>query len=639
MCTKWIGFTIKAFMLTLLSLILFGCGGGGSNNSAPALRTVTGVVSDSATGQPFANASVTAFAVDAAGNVATTPLSATVQSDSQGNFVLSVPAGYTGVIMLKATENGTTVIRAAVLPGAQGQAVMISLATEMVVRYVEVNKAGSFTPQNIQVAILVLEPFFGTNFTQIPPPAIGSTPSPAQQRLLVMIQAINLLLTQTGTTIADLVTVNPATGIMHIGEPPLLAQLIADVTTISNNLINTGVIPGTFIPPVIIPVPEPNLTDITPPSAPQNLTATSTSNSVTLSWGAATDNVGVAAYLIYRNNIFFDSVTASLLTYTNSALNPATSYLYEVKARDAAGNVSAGSTVTISTLPNPQIPTFTISGRIATSAGAGLPSVFVSIFGSGSGIVITDANGNYAFTGVRAGSYTITPAITAGFRFDPETRAVTITNANVTGMDFTAIPVDPGTVTGVITLPDGTVIITTTFPDGTVTVKTTFPNGTVSVKTTFPNGTVTVNTTFPNGTVTITTTFPDGTVTTSTTYPNGTVIGGVTYPSGTVITTTTFPNGTVTTSVTYPNGTVTVTTTYPNGTVTISTTYPNGTVIGGVTYPNGTVITTTTYPDGVVVVGVSYPAGTVIGGITAPAGTATGTVTYSDTPITTNNLP
>ncbi len=504
MCTNWKRFTLKAIILASLSLFLYGCSGGGTSD-APALREVRGVVSDSTGGKPFANAAVTAYAIDAAGNVSTTPLSATVQSDGQGNFILKIPEGYVGGIKFVATETtGTgTIALSSVLPSvAPGQVVVISPATDMVSQYITANMGGSFTAENIQKATLVLEPFLGLNFTQIPPPLPGAALTPAQQQLVVMIQAINSLITPTNT-IADMVTVNPATGIMHLGEGALFTALNAAIVASTADLIGAGVIPGTFTPPVIIPVPEPDPTDVTAPSAPQNLKATPTASSITLSWDAATDNVGVTAYYVYRNNVLFSTVAAPTLTYTDTAVNAATSYTYEVKARDAAGNVSAGSTIPVTTLP---ILTYTISGRI-TSNGTGLSSVFVAVSGSGTGVVLTDADGNYTFTGVRAGSYVITPTL-IGFAFTPVNRPVDVTTASVTGMDFAAVPLTPGTVTGVTTYPDGTVTITTTYPDGTVTTLTTYPNGTVTIGITYPNGTVTTSTTYPNGTVTTSLVYP-----------------------------------------------------------------------------------------------------------------------------------
>lgn len=49
-----------------------------------------------------------------------------------------------------------------------------------------------------------------------------------------------------------------------------------------------------------------------------------------------------------------------------------------------------------------------------------------------------NSNGNYTFTGLSNGTYTVTPA-KAGYSFTPENRSVTISGANVTGKNFTAI--------------------------------------------------------------------------------------------------------------------------------------------------------------------------------------------------------
>jgi antitoxin component YwqK of YwqJK toxin-antitoxin module len=638
MYINWKGFTLNAIILASLSLILYGCGSGGSTSEAPAARTVNGVVSDSSGGQPFANASVTAYAIDAAGNatktplaadgqgkfvlknaagnVVKTPLSASVQSDGQGNFALKIPAAYAGGIMLVATETkgAASIDFTSVLPSvSQGQVVVISPATDMVYQYVVVNKGGSFTADNFQKAILVLEPFFGPNFTQIPPPAIGSTPTPAQQQQRVMIQAINSLV-KPGTAIANLVRFTPGTTTIDLGVGTDFTNLTVALNATITGLINQGNLPGSFTLPPIVPLTgEPDLSDKTAPSPPPNLAATATSGSVTLTWGAATDNVGVTAYYVYRNGVFISAT--SKLTYIDTPVKPATAYTYTVKARDAAGNNSDGSTVDVTTLP-----ILTISGKI-TSNGSALSSVFVAISGSGSGVAVTDANGNFTFTGLRAGSYTITPTL-AGFAFTPVSRPVVVATANITGIDFNAVSLTPGTVTGVVTNPDGSVTTTTAYPDGSVTTSTSYPNGTVTATTTYPNGTVTTTTTYPNGSVT-----------TSITYPNGTVTTSTTYPGGSVTTTTTYPDGTVTTSITYPNGTVTTSTTFSDGTVTGGFIYSTGLITGGVVYPGGSVTGTVTNPNGTVAGAVSDTANTTVFGIildSAGAPLAGATVVIND---------
>ncbi|MFJ8917094.1 fibronectin type III domain-containing protein [Amycolatopsis sp. NPDC102389] len=91
--------------------------------------------------------------------------------------------------------------------------------------------------------------------------------------------------------------------------------------------------------------------DTTAPSAPGNARSTgTTSNSVSLAWDAATDNVGVTGYDVYNGSVLMTSVTGTSATVTG--LSPDTSYAFTVKARDAAGNVSpASGVVSVKTQP------------------------------------------------------------------------------------------------------------------------------------------------------------------------------------------------------------------------------------------------------------------------------------------------
>jgi chitodextrinase len=83
--------------------------------------------------------------------------------------------------------------------------------------------------------------------------------------------------------------------------------------------------------------------DTTKPTAPTKLTLTAGTKSITLKWVAATDNVGVTAYRIYRATTFIGTVASPALTYTNSGLKTGTAYSFHVVALDAAGNASAAS--------------------------------------------------------------------------------------------------------------------------------------------------------------------------------------------------------------------------------------------------------------------------------------------------------
>ncbi|SDK29945.1 discoidin domain-containing protein [Nonomuraea jiangxiensis] len=89
--------------------------------------------------------------------------------------------------------------------------------------------------------------------------------------------------------------------------------------------------------------------DTTAPSVPGSLRSTgTTSSSVSLAWNAATDNVGVTGYEVYRGSTLVATVTGT--SHTDTGLSVSTSYTYTVRARDAAGNRSAASSaVTVQT--------------------------------------------------------------------------------------------------------------------------------------------------------------------------------------------------------------------------------------------------------------------------------------------------
>jgi endonuclease I/chitodextrinase len=82
--------------------------------------------------------------------------------------------------------------------------------------------------------------------------------------------------------------------------------------------------------------------DITAPSVPNNLSATSiTQTSCVLNWSTSTDNIGVTAYEIYQGSTLKTSVTNN--SYSVTGLVAGTTYSFTVKAKDAAGNLSASS--------------------------------------------------------------------------------------------------------------------------------------------------------------------------------------------------------------------------------------------------------------------------------------------------------
>jgi chitodextrinase len=83
-------------------------------------------------------------------------------------------------------------------------------------------------------------------------------------------------------------------------------------------------------------------TDSQAPTAPSNLRASaSKSRTVSLSWLASTDNVGVTGYRLYRNGVFVKTITT-----TSTSDKPGRgSFSYQVSAVDAMGNESGKSNI------------------------------------------------------------------------------------------------------------------------------------------------------------------------------------------------------------------------------------------------------------------------------------------------------
>ncbi|MFI6297189.1 discoidin domain-containing protein [Nonomuraea sp. NPDC050790] len=81
--------------------------------------------------------------------------------------------------------------------------------------------------------------------------------------------------------------------------------------------------------------------DTQPPTAPANLAYTQPApGQIRLTWNASTDNVGVTGYEVYANGALRTTVTGT--THTDNQPDSAT-VTYHVKAKDAAGNLSAQS--------------------------------------------------------------------------------------------------------------------------------------------------------------------------------------------------------------------------------------------------------------------------------------------------------
>jgi len=164
-------------------------------------------------------------------------------------------------------------------------------------------------------------------------------------------------------------------------------------------------------------------TDTQAPTAPTNLAASSVAQTtLTLGWTASTDNVAVTGYDIYKNGTLLTTVTTTF--YNVTGLTAATTYTFYVKAKDAAGNVSAASSTisaTTTSATDTQAPTaptsLTLSNITQTSAtlswSASTDNVGVTgykVYKNGT-LLGTTASTSYSLTGLTAATtYTLAVA-------------------------------------------------------------------------------------------------------------------------------------------------------------------------------------------------------------------------------------
>lgn len=199
--------------------------------------------------------------------------------------------------------------------------------------------------------------------------------------------------------------------------------------------------PGSNNSPGTITQGPPEGGDTIAPSVPANVASTSkTDTSISLSWTASTDAVGVTGYEIWRGST--KAGTTASTSFTDTGLTASTSYNYTIKAFDAAGNVSDPSfEVTVTTnsvsegnsvtvyykrgFANPNIHYRPANGTWTTAPGTAMPQAeaaypgynkitidvdtadqLEAVFNNGSGTWDNNNSQNYKFN---LGTWTFTP--------------------------------------------------------------------------------------------------------------------------------------------------------------------------------------------------------------------------------------
>lgn len=145
------------------------------------------------------------------------------------------------------------------------------------------------------------------------------------------------------------------------------------------------------------------------PTVPANVHATAnTATSVTVTWDASTDNVGVTGYDISRDGTKVATVGGASTGWTDNGVTPSTTYGYTVDAFDAAANTSGQSS-----------PPASVTTPAGGGGGGGVPcgSVPESTTPYSHIVVIMDENITYA-TWQSSTQAVYTHALGAGCRLE-----------------------------------------------------------------------------------------------------------------------------------------------------------------------------------------------------------------------------
>jgi len=111
-----------------------------------------------------------------------------------------------------------------------------------------------------------------------------------------------------------------------------------------------------------------------------------------------------------------------------------TGYTFSPGAQGATVNGANVSGVNFTATPQVG-QTYSISGTISPIAGGSGATVLLS--GAAGATTVANSSGNYSFASLASGTYFVTPANT-GYTFSPVNQSVSISAANVSGVNFTA---------------------------------------------------------------------------------------------------------------------------------------------------------------------------------------------------------
>jgi hypothetical protein len=229
---------------------------------------------------------------------------------------------------------------------------------------------------------------------------------------------------------------------VHVTGTPTSAQTVTFNVTVTDTTTSVSVGPTTYSIVVSNPAPL-TLPAVNPSSLPSATVGQAYTGAINATGGASPYTWTVNSAVVPTNG------SAVALTNGLSVSNTGGNTLAVGGTPTSSGSVAISASIkdNLGTVAGPNAYTVTvnsagsqITGQISLSNSCGsvnVPAITVSINTSPVQQVTTDNNGNYTFTAVPNGTYTITPTITGPTSaFYPATQSVTVSNGNLTGENF-----------------------------------------------------------------------------------------------------------------------------------------------------------------------------------------------------------
>lgn len=155
-----------------------------------------------------------------------------------------------------------------------------------------------------------------------------------------------------------------------------------------------------------------NCADLVPPSVPAGFTISSvTTSGFTLNWTASTDNTGVTSYEVFRGGVSLGSTATNSFNVTGLICERVSEMT--VKAKDAAGNVSAASAIFNATTASCAV---TYEAELAVLSGGSIASNHAGFTGTGfwADVVTVGNSAEFTVTSAAAGKKGVNCRYAAG---------------------------------------------------------------------------------------------------------------------------------------------------------------------------------------------------------------------------------